>query len=96
MMKGKGPADLHKNGRSDRTLPLPEAIGGSGEKMGKLNDGLRKLHPDILKKHEMETVVLQSVLRNCILRFEFHNFNNMISTVSQVNPATRLIDTNEL
>ena len=44
----------------------------------------------------METVVLHSALRNSILRFEFLNFKNMINTVSQVNPATRLIDTNEL
>jgi AraC family transcriptional activator of pobA len=95
-MKGQDPAAVNKRGCSDRTFPLPDEVGGSSEKKRQLNDGARELHPDILKKHEMETVVLHSALRNSILRFEFHNFKNMINTVSQVNPATRLIDTNEL
>jgi len=94
--KGQDPAAVSQNGRNDHPFPLPDDTAGSTERKQQLNEGALKMDPDILKKHEMETVVLHSALRNSILRFEFHNFNNMINTVSEVNPATRLIDTNEL
>lgn len=95
-MKGQDPAAVSQNGCNQHTFPLPDETGGCTEGKQQLSDGALRLHSDFLKKHEMETVVLHSALRNSILRFEFHNFKNMINTVSQANPATRLIDTNEL
>jgi hypothetical protein len=59
-MKGQDPAAVSQNGRNYHHFPLRDDAAGSTERKQQLNEEALKLDPDILKKHEMETVVLHS------------------------------------